>query len=244
MRETVDIATGHRCAVILPTLNEAQNVASLIPAIYAQLPDATVIVVDHQSPDGTADVATGLAARYPTLTVLRLPGRGLANAYRAGFAYTVAQGFDFVIQMDADGSHDPALLGAFVRSSTDFDLVVGSRYLPTQGRPHCHWLRRALSLLAHGYVRAWLRIPLSDVTSGYRLLSRPFIEQLLAANFSSVGYSVQIETAWIATRQHWRIGEVPIEFLARTNGRSKLSLRVLAEAFWRVPCLRFGGLAR
>lgn len=232
-----------RCAVILPTLNEAQNIVVLIPAIYSQLPDATVVVVDHQSADGTADAASALAARYPSLVVLCPPGRGLANAYRAGFEYAVSKGFDYVIQMDADGSHDPTLLGTFARICRDFDLVVGSRYLPAQRRPHCHWLRRALSRAAHGYVRAWLGIPLSDVTSGYRLLSRPFVERLLDAKLSSVGYSVQIETAWIATRQRWRIGEVPIEFLARANGRSKLSLRVMAEALWRVPYLRFGGLA-
>lgn len=235
---------GRRCAVILPTLNEAQNVVSLIPAIYAQLPDASVIVVDHQSPDGTADVASKLVARYSTLKVLRPQGRGLANAYRAGFEYAIAHGFEHMIQMDADGSHDPALLGSFARVSEDFDLVVGSRYLPTHGRPHCHWFRRVLSRLAHGYVRAWLRIPLSDVTSGYRLMSRSFVERLQSREFRSLGYSVQIETAWIAAREGWRIGEVPIEFLPRANGRSKLSLRVLTEALWRVPSLRFSGPTR
>lgn len=233
-----------RCAVILPTLNEAQNVVSLIPAIYAQLPDASVIVVDHHSPDGTADVAAKLATRYSSLVVLRPAGRGLANAYRAGFDYAIEHGFDYVIQMDADGSHDPALLGSFGRRSEEFDLVVGSRYLPTQGRPHCHWLRRALSRLAHGYVRAWLRIPLSDVTSGYRLMSRSFVQRLQSRKFHSLGYSVQIETAWIAAREGWRVSEVPIEFLPRANGRSKLSLRVLTEAVWRVPFLRFSGPTR
>ena len=99
-------------------------------------------------------------------------------------------------------------------------------------------------MIAEYHLRAWLRIPLSDVTSGYRLLSRRFIERLLVANLTSAGYSIQIETAWIAVRQQWRTCEVPIEFLARTNGRSKLSLRVLAEALWRVPCLRIGGLSR
>jgi dolichol-phosphate mannosyltransferase len=233
-----------RCVVILPTLNEAQNLTALVPAIYAQLPDATVLIVDHQSPDGTAGVAMELGKRFPSLMVLKVADRGLAKAYRIGYAYAIANGFDYAIQMDADGSHDPALLGSFAMLSRQFDLIVGSRYLPALGRRHCSWMRRALSAGAHWYVRAWLHIPLSDVTSGYRLLSRPFMEKLLAVDLGSAGYAIQIETAWIATRQHWRMREVPIEFLARAHGKSKLSLGVLAEAICRVPWLRIRELAR
>jgi dolichol-phosphate mannosyltransferase len=234
------ISMSQRIAIIVPTLNEADNIVTLIPKIFVHLPLATVVVVDHRSVDKTADAAQALQNRYANLVVIRrLEGRGLADAYRAGFEYASTERFDYVMQMDADGSHDPAQLVEFQQIAADFDLIVGSRYLPMYGRMRCSWPRRMLSKFAHWYARMWLKLPLTDVTSGFRLLSARFVERWLSVDRMSGGYCVQIETAWLASRNGFRITELPIEFHARRSGRSKLSARVLLEALWVVPALRW-----
>jgi len=223
-------------AIILPTLNEAESIVALITRIYAHAPHATVIVVDHDSPDRTADVVCELGKRHPTLVVIRRIGhRGLADAYLAGYKYVLEQGFEYAIQMDADGSHDPARVPELEKMASQSDLVVGSRYLATQGRQDCSWPRRTLSNAAHWYVRMWLNIPLSDVTSGFRLLRSNLINQLSSSGLTSKGYSIQIETAWIAAQNSFRLAEIPIEFHSRKKGRSKLSLKIVLEAIWRIP---------
>jgi dolichol-phosphate mannosyltransferase len=228
-----------RLAIILPTLNEAESIVALVPRIYALAPHATVIVVDHDSPDRTADAVSALCKYYPTLVVIRRIGhRGLADAYLTGYHYVLEHGFEYAIQMDADGSHDPARIPELEKLAGHCDLVVGSRYISTQGRLHCSWRRRVLSDAAHWYVRTWLKIPLSDVTSGFRLLSSRLISRLSAYGLASKGYSVQIETAWIATRYGFRVNELAIDFHARNSGRSKLSLKIVLEALWRVPWLK------
>jgi len=242
-RKLTQLANGHainKFAVILPTYNEAANLTVVVRAICAALPDATIIVIDDDSPDGTGEVAVQLQGEYPTLILIRHPrGSGLASAYRAGYAHALLNGFAYVIQMDADGSHDPAQLPEFAKIAPTYDLVIGSRYASRAAQEHCPWGRRVLRVAAHWYVYLWLRIPSSDVTSGFRLLSRRMLEYVASSALHSHGYIVQIETAWIATRGDLRVAEIPIQFLRRVHGRSKLTVGIVVEALWRVPLLRW-----
>jgi dolichol-phosphate mannosyltransferase len=227
---------SNRFAVIVPTFNEAGNITKLISGIYFNLPQATVIVVDHASPDRTADIACESRNLYPSLVVINRTGhRGLGDAYRIAYKYVLDHDFDYAIQMDADGSHDPARLADLCDAAQHFDLVVGSRHLPFSNRRHRTWLRRALSSCAQCYVNLWLHLPLSDATSGFRALSRRLLLQLSSSTLASTGFVIQIETAWIANKERFRLSEIPIDFPEREQGKSKLSWRIIAEAIWRVP---------
>jgi dolichol-phosphate mannosyltransferase len=222
--------------IVVPTYCEAENLGPLLAGLRAATPPGTrVLVVDDDSPDGTAAIAERLGAE-----VLRRPRRaGLAGAYRDGFALALARGAGAVVQMDADRSHDPAdvprLLSALDGGA---DLAIGSRYVPGGGVERWRAWRRAVSRAACAYARVVLRVPARDLTSGFKAW-RP--EALAAIGFRaarSQGYAFQVELTDRALRRGLRVRELPIVFHERREGHSKLTGRIAAEAVWRVPALR------
>jgi dolichol-phosphate mannosyltransferase len=230
--------TSLSALVVVPTYNERGNLPVLIAALMEQ-PDLRVLVVDDGSPDGTGDVADVLAREHPRrIDVLHRTGRrGLGRAYVDGFRRAVAQSVDVVCQMDADLSHDPRELPTLIAAAPDADVVIGSRYIP--GGTILNWPRRRelLSRFANVYVRRITRLKTRDCTSGYRCWRRETLARLPLDRFISDGYSFQIETLFGAARQGRRIVEVPITFVERREGESKVSRRVLIESAitpWRL----------
>lgn len=234
--------------IIIPTYNEREN----LPALAAQILDQhdyRILVVDDQSPDGTGAVADALAARYPgRLHVMHRTGeRGLGLSYLDGFRWALASDADLVCQMDADLSHDPTYLPDLVAAAADHDIVLGSRYL--NGVSVVNWpLRRIiLSSFANAYVRTITGLTTRDSTSGYRCWRRAALERLDLARFLSHRYAFMVETVFEIARAGWRVGEVPIIFVERRQGASKMSGRVLLESMvmpWRLVVRNRGRVRR
>lgn len=231
--------------VVIPTYNERDNLQALIPEVLGR-GDYRVLVVDDDSPDGTGELADALAQAYPgRVDVLRRRGpRGLGLSYVDAFRRVLASDADLICHMDADHSHAPSHLPALVSAASEFDVVIGSRYL--HGISVLNWPlhRIALSTAANRYVRAITGLPVTDCTSGFRCWRRETLRQLPLERIVSNGYAFLVETLYEAARTGARIGEVPIVFVERREGRSKLSLPVLAESSllpWR---LRLRGSAR
>lgn len=217
--------------VILPTYNEAANLARMAQALAALALDLRVVVVDDASPDGTGGIADGLAARDPRLRVLHRNGeRGLGTAYLAGFRAAIGQGAQCLLTMDCDFSHDPASIPDLLRRLAAADVVIGSRYVPggrIEGWPR-H--RRLISKSANAFVHALFRLPAADCTSGFRLYRRQVVEGIPWERVRSTGYSFLVETLFWAARQDGvRIAEVPICFRDREHGTSKLGWREAAH---------------
>ena len=230
-----------RTLIIIPTYNEAENIALLAAQIANALPEAHLLLVDDASPDGTADIATRLFATdaaYKNYRVLRRTGlRGLGRAYREGFDKALAEGYDLIIQMDADLSHDPCHLPELVEATRHADLVIGSRYCLGGGVKNWPWRRILLSRFAVWYVRTLTHVPLADATAGYRCWTRRALESVELETLLSEGYSFQVEMSYRASRAGMRIAEVPILFVDRQYGRSKISRTVLLESIvlpWRL----------
>lgn len=227
--------------VIVPTYNEAENIPLLAEQIARALPEAHLLLVDDGSPDGTADLATGLfasEAAYEHYRVLRRTGlRGLGRAYREGFDMALSEGYDCIIQMDADLSHDPGHLPELLKATSHADLVIGSRYCPGGGVKNWPWHRILLSRFAVWYVRTLTHVPLADATAGYRCWTRRALESVELETLMSEGYSFQVEMSHRASRAGMRIAEVPILFIDRQYGHSKISRTVLFESIalpWRL----------
>ena len=217
--------------VIVPTYNEKQN----LPALAQQLMeyrDLHLLVVDDHSPDGTGDVADQLAQRYPgRMDVAHRRGpRGLGRSYLDGFRRALAEKVDVICQMDADLSHDPVYLPAIVAATARADLVIGSRYVPGGAIENWPLRRRMLSRMANMYIRATTRLAVRDCTSGYRCWRRDALAALPLDQIVSDGYSFLVETLFMAARRGARIGEVPITFVERRQGESKLTSSVLIES--------------
>lgn len=224
-----------RALVVVPTYNERETLPEVIERILSAPVDVDVLIVDDGSPDGTGALADEYAARSERVCVLHRPGKaGLGAAYRAGLGWGLAQGYDVLVEMDADLSHDPAQLPALLAAADRSDLVVGSRYVPG-GRIE-NWPRRRLALSAGGnrYVRAVTGMPVHDATSGYRAFRAPVLEAIGLAGLRSDGYAFQLETALLTWRGGFRIEEVPITFVERRAGASKISRAIVVEAVWRV----------
>lgn len=221
-----------RAAIVIPTYEEARNIAVVLPLVRAAVPDADVVVVDDASPDGTADLAEKVGAESGGVTVLRRTGpRGFGAACRAGFAWALERDYDVVVGMDADLSHDPAALPALLQGIEDgADLVVGSRYVPGGAIPKWPVHRRALSRGGNRYATAVLRLPLSDATSGYRAYRSSALRAIHLHAVRANGYGFLIEMVYRVARQGGRITEVPIVFLDRERDGSKMSGRIVAEA--------------
>jgi dolichol-phosphate mannosyltransferase len=230
--------------VVLPTYNEADNLERLVAALLDELPaGARVLVVDDASPDGTGGIADALAEVHPEVSVLhRERKEGLGPAYIAGFERALAGGAELIVQMDADFSHDPADVPRLIAATRDADLALGSRYVPGGGVADWGLGRRMISRAGSIYARLWLGLGIQDLTGGFKCFRREVLERLQLDRLDALGYAFQIETTYRAVRAGYRVVEVPIVFRDRRVGQSKMSRRILAEAAWRVPLMRFGGL--
>jgi dolichol-phosphate mannosyltransferase len=226
--------------VIIPTFNEHENLVELLRQIFAQpIADLHVLIVDDNSPDGTGDLAEELKAKDPRVDVMHRPGKlGLGSAYVAGFRYALGRGYDAVFEMDADFSHSPDSLPDFLKELADADLVVGSRYL--HGVTVVNWplLRLVLSYGANLYTRIITGLPIKDATGGFKCFRRQVLEALDLDRVKSDGYGFQIEINFKAWRKRFRIREIPILFVDRRAGVSKMSRRIVWEAAFMVWRLR------
>ena len=224
--------------VIVPTYNEIESLESMVRRIRAAVPDADVLVVDDGSPDGTGDLADRLAAADPAISVLhRTEKNGLGQAYLAGFAVARSRGYDYVVEIDADGSHDPAELPAMITLARGgADLVIGSRWVPGGEVRNWPWLRQAISRGGNTYSRIALRSKIHDITAGYRVFRTAALVWLDRADVSSQGYCFQVEVAWRIEQAGMIVVEHPITFVERASGTSKMHFGIVAEALWRVTC--------
>jgi dolichol-phosphate mannosyltransferase len=230
--------------VVLPTYDEAENVTAMLDALLGVLDRAGItgclLVVDDGSPDGTAELARLVAARDGRVRVLeRARKEGIGPAYRAGFAWALAEGAELVVEMDCDFSHDPARLPDLIGAARDADLVIGSRYVRGGGVARWGVVRRAVSRGGCLYARWILGAPVHDLTGGFKCFRRRVLETVPLALVTSAGYGFQIEVTFRALRQGYRVREVPIVFIERRHGRSKMSRRIVLEAALRVPALRW-----
>ncbi|HYL50645.1 MAG TPA: polyprenol monophosphomannose synthase [Acidimicrobiia bacterium] len=220
-----------RALIVTPTYQEAENIGEFLRRVRDTAPDADILVVDDNSPDGTADLADQVGAELGRIDVLRRPKKiGLGDAYRAGFSVGIERGYDVLVQMDADLSHDPVALPALFREiSNGADAVIGSRYVPGGSIPHWPWLRRALSKWGNRYTSFVLGIPIRDATSGYRAYRADMLKAVDYGSTRAKGYGFQMELAYRVRQQGGRIVEVPITFTDRVRGQSKLTLSVAIE---------------
>lgn len=230
--------------VIVPTYNERENLARLVPAILDQDDRLEVLIIDDASPDGTGEEADRLAAGEARLHVLHRAGKlGLGTAYLEGFQWGLERHYDAFFEMDADFSHDPGHLPQFLEAIREFDLVLGSRYL--HGRVTVvNWpiTRLILSYGANVYARVVTGLPVTDATGGFKCFRRKVLEGIELSRVGSEGYSFQIEMSLRAWRKGFSIGEIPIVFADRDVGESKMSKRIIWEAVWRVWALRIADL--
>jgi glycosyltransferase involved in cell wall biosynthesis len=220
-----------RTLVVTPTYIEAENITEFLTKLRAAVPDADVLVVDDNSPDGTGDLAEQAAKELGQIEVMHRPGKsGLGVAYRAGFAWGLERGYQVLVQIDADLSHDPAVLPTLLSALDDgADLVIGSRYVPGGSVPHWPMHRRALSRYGNWYTSFALRTGVKDATAGYRAYRAEMLRKVRYDTTRAVGYGFQIELAYRVWRAGGRIVEVPITFTDRTRGHSKMSARIAAE---------------
>jgi dolichol-phosphate mannosyltransferase len=228
-------AAADRVLVVIPTYNELDTLPAVLARLRAAVPAADALVVDDNSPDGTGGRADELAAADPAIRVLhRRAKAGLGAAYLAGFARALADGYDVVVEMDADGSHAPEELPRLLAALRQADLALGSRWVP--GGEVRNWSkgRELLSRFGNGYARTALRTPLRDMTGGFRAYRRPVLERLLADPVRSQGYCFQVDLARRAHQAGFRVVEVPITFTERLAGTSKMGAGIVAEALWRV----------
>ncbi len=232
--------------VVLPTYNEIENLPAIAPAILERLPGATLLVVDDSSPDGTGDLADRMAFDTTRIRVLHRPGKeGLGKAYVDGFKQALSNGAGRVVQMDADWSHDPAYLPTLVGrlegsgETGGADLVIGSRYVKGGGVRNWGLLRRFVSLGGSMFARTVLRLSTRDLTGGFKAWRQQTLASLPWDHLHSGGYVFQIETTFLASRNGARVAEVPIVFVDRTLGASKMSRRIIVEALAVVLQLRW-----
>jgi dolichol-phosphate mannosyltransferase len=220
-----------RTLVVTPTYLEAENITEFLTKLRASVPDADVLVVDDNSPDGTGDLAEQAAKELGQIEVLHRPGKsGLGVAYRAGFAWGLERGYQVLVQIDADLSHDPAVLPTLLTALDEgADLVIGSRYVPGGSVPHWPMHRRALSRYGNWYTSFALRTGVKDATAGYRAYRAEMLQKVRYDTTRAVGYGFQIELAYRVWRAGGRIVEVPITFTDRTRGHSKMSAKIAAE---------------
>ncbi|HEX2167544.1 MAG TPA: polyprenol monophosphomannose synthase [Longimicrobiales bacterium] len=233
--------SGPRGLVIIPTYNERENLPRLVPLVLAQDERLDVLVIDDASPDGTGKVAEELATGSDRVHVMHRAGKlGLGTAYLAGFRWGLDRGYTWLLEMDADFSHDPLHLPQFMAALEHYDLVLGSRYL--EGRVTVvNWpiARLLLSYFANVYARIVTGVPLWDATGGFKAFRREVLEAIDLERVESEGYSFQIEMSLRSWKRGFRIGEIPIVFVDRTTGESKMSGNIIREAVWRVWKLRF-----
>lgn len=224
-----------RVVVIIPTYNERENLDPIVARVRSSAPEADVLVVDDNSPDGTGELADKLSTADQQMFVLHRPGKGgLGAAYLAGFGWALERGYAAMIEMDADGSHQPEDLPRLLSALEGADLVIGSRWIP--GGTVRNWpkSREFLSRGANTYARLMLRVPVRDTTAGYRAYRAETLRAIALDTVRSQGYCFQIDLTLRAVNAGLTVLEVPITFIDRARGASKMSRAVMAEAFWRV----------
>ena len=234
-----------RACVCLPTYNERENLRPMLAALGNVLgPDDRVLVIDDASPDGTGELADSLAAELGFVDVLhRQVKEGLGPAYVAGFREALRRGAELVLEMDCDFSHDPADVRRLIEATSDSDLALGSRYV--EGGRVANWgaIRRLVSAAGSLYARVLLGVRVHDLTGGFKCYRRAVLESIDLDALSSRGYAFQIESTYRAIRAGFRVVEVPITFVDREVGSSKMSKAIVFEAIWKVPALRAAALA-
>jgi dolichol-phosphate mannosyltransferase len=232
-----------RKIVVIPTYNERDNITRIVPQILAQDPEVEVMVVDDNSPDGTSAVVEEMRRQMSRIHLITRPQRaGIGPAYKTGFARALDMGAELIVQMDADFSHPPAALPEFFAYAAECDVVLGSRYL--NGITVVNWPieRLLLSYFGNTYIRAVTRLPVRDTTGGFKCWRREALEAIDLGSVRSNGYAFQIEMTYRLWRKGMRIREVPIIFMDRTVGDSKMSKRISIEALWIVWWLKMQDL--
>ncbi|NEN05565.1 polyprenol monophosphomannose synthase [Diaminobutyricibacter tongyongensis] len=231
--------------IIIPTYNERENVASIVGRVRASTPDVFVLVVDDSSPDGTGEIADALAAADDHVRVLHRAGKeGLGAAYREGMQWALAAGYDRIVEMDADGSHRPEELHRLLEAVETADVVLGSRWVPGGGVENWPASRRLLSRGGSAYSRLALGVPVKDATGGYRAFTARALERIRFTDVASQGYCFQIDMLRRAYDEGLRIVEVPITFVEREHGASKMTTGIVVEAMLRVTGWGIMGLPR
>lgn len=231
--------------VVIPTYNERDNIEKLTEEILGLDLDIHILIVDDNSPDGTGDIADGLVKRHGEIHVIHRTGKlGLGSAYVEGFRYALDAGAEQIIEMDADFSHNPARIPEFLKKAKEADVVIGSRYL--NGVSVVNWpIRRLiLSYLANAYTRIVTGLRISDCTGGYKCFNRKVLEAIDLGSIKSDGYSFQIEMNYRCVERGFRIAEIPIIFIDRHAGSSKMSKKIVREAVMMVWRLRIGSICR
>lgn len=234
-----------KITVVIPTYNERDNIEKLAAMILAQDARINILFVDDNSPDGTGEIADRLASETCRIKVLHRAGKlGLGSAYRQGFTLALEDNADIIVEMDADFSHDPAMIPQFIEKMSSYDLVIGSRYI--NGVSVVNWpIRRLiLSYCASVYTRLVTGLRLSDCTGGFKCFRRNVLEAMDLSSIKSDGYSFQIEINYRCHEKGFRIGEIPIIFVDRHAGTSKMSKQIVREAVFMVWKLKLGTLRR
>lgn len=232
-----------KACVIIPTYNEKENIERIATAVIEQDERLSVLVVDDNSPDGTGQIADRLAGENPRVMVLhRQAKNGLGQAYIAGFKYTLEKGFDYIFEMDADFSHDPKYLPDFLKTIENYDLVLGSRYIPGGGVVNWPADRIMISKIGNIYARIITGMPIADATGGFKCFRRDVLEAIDFDEVRSNGYSFQIEMSFRAYKKGFSIKEIPITFKDREDGTSKMSKKIVREAIVMVPRLKLWSL--
>ncbi len=226
--------------VIIPTYNEIENIEAITSAIFEQQPNIHIVVVDDGSPDGTSGVVKGLMASNKQLHIIENSGKGgLGKAYLQAFQWAIEQGFEACVQMDADFSHRPVDLNKLVAALPTSDFVIGSRYVPGGATSNWAWYRKWISLFGSFYSRMILGYPVQDWTGGFNAWNIRVLKALRLKEVRSEGYSFQIEMKFRGLKRGFQVTEVPITFDERREGASKMSLKIVIEAFYRVWQIRF-----
>ena len=228
--------------IIIPTYNERDNIIQLIDDIFSRSfsnAELDILVIDDNSPDGTGNLIEKNQALNNHLYLIQRDKKlGLASAYLAGFKFGLSQDYEVFFVMDADYSHNPNYLQDFLLKIRDFDVVIGSRYIPQGGVENWRWLRRLISKGGNIYSRWILGTSIHDMTSGFRCFRRKVLEQVNLDKIKSEGYVFHIEMAYLAYIQGFRIAEIPIVFKERMKGKSKISRKILLEALYKIPWIR------
>lgn len=226
--------------IIIPTYNENKNIKRLVSEILETESRVEILVVDDNSPDGTGEIAEELSSQYQRVSVLhRKEKMGLGSAYIAGFKYALSRDYNLIFEMDADFSHDPKYLPDFFAEINNSDVVIGSRYITGVNVVNWPMHRLLLSYCANKYVRAVTGLPVKDATAGYKCFRREVLAALDLDNFSSEGYGFQVEINFKCWRKGFSLAEIPIVFVDRSAGKTKMSSKIIFEAMWIVWKLKF-----
>jgi len=234
------VAENERALVIIPTYNEKENIRSVVELVLSQAPNLDVLVVDDNSPDGTAAIVSDMAKAAPRVNLMSRAGKlGLGTAYIAGFKWGLSKGYAYLIEMDADFSHDPREIPNMLKAIQQADLILGSRYI--NGVRVVNWplSRLFLSKGASYYVRIITGLPVHDPTGGFKCFRRRVLEAIELDRVRSNGYAFQIEMSYNAWMKGFRVREIPITFADRYAGQSKMSGHIVREALWMVWSLAF-----